>query len=165
MFKFWSRFLLLCVVCLSLPAIAAACDPPYVGINGIGDGQALSGVQTLSLSVWSETEVMGVDVYLDGKLIIILTPVLGRNADDEYAGSCAFAWDTSTFPDGAHEVYAKARAIGREDGVSDPIAVTIDNQMTPFSQSSTEAEMPDQGQEEDGQEGEQAPDLATGAEQ
>ena len=162
MYKFWSRFLVLCVVCLSLPAIAAACDPPYVGINGIGDGIVLSGVNTVALSVWSETEVKGVDVYVDGKLITSLTPMLGKNADDEYAGSCAFAWDTRIVPDGTHEIYAKARAIGREDGVSDPIAVIIDNLIASPDQSSTEAEKPGRGSEEDDQTSEQSPDAAPG---
>ena len=162
MYKFGNRLLVLCVVCLCLPAIAVACDPPYVGINGIGVGDTLSGVRTVALSVWSETEVKGVDVYLDGKLIASFTPALSKTQDGEYEGPCAFTWDTRTVPNGAHELYAKARALGREDGVSDTLVIVIDNPIASPDKSSTETEKPGRGSEEEGQTSEQSPDAAPG---
>jgi len=94
----------LAVVC-SVPVWA--CDPPYVGVNSPGDGATVSGVMNIEVNVTSETEVKGVDVYLDKKLVASLPEA-----------PYVLLLDTTKLAKDAHELYVKARAIDREDGIS-----------------------------------------------
>jgi hypothetical protein len=96
---------------------AWACDPPIIIINSPGGGVELSGTITLDLAVTSETEVQGVDIYLDGKLLKSLT-------EEPYK----YQWDTAQTANGSHELYVKARSLDREDGVSETISFTVKNQ-------------------------------------
>ena len=132
-----SRFLMLCLALCCLASIASACDPPYVGINSVKVGDTVAGVQTLKLWVRSETEVEGVDIYLDGKLVGSSSPAIKQTEDGQYEGPCEFEWDTREIPNGSHELYAKARAVGREDGASAKLTVTVDNPVDPPDQSPT----------------------------
>jgi len=107
---------LLVVMCAVAGAIAWACDPPGGGINGPPDGGTVAGTVQIQLTVTSETEVKGVDVYLDGRL-------LDSIAKDPYA----YSWDTTKASNGSHEISAKVRAADRPDGQIKPIKVTVKN--------------------------------------
>jgi hypothetical protein len=93
-----------------------ACDPPSGGINGIGDGTTVSGTVVLEFEVKSETEVKGVDLYVDDKLVTSLDEAPYR-----------YELDTTTLEDGEHTAYVKIRAVDREDGVSEKISFTVNN--------------------------------------
>ena len=105
------------VAVLSGVLVAAwACDPPGVGINSPGDGGTVSGTTTIACTVESETEVQGVDIYLDGKLLATIT-------EEPWE----YEWDTTQKPNGSYKLHVKARALDREDGVSDTITVALKN--------------------------------------
>ena len=107
---------LLVVMCVVAGAIAWACDPPGGGINGPPDGGTVSGMAQIQLTVTSETEVKGVDIYVDGNL-------LDSVAKDPYS----YSWDTTKTSNGDHEVSAKVRAKDRPDGQIKPVKVIVKN--------------------------------------
>lgn len=114
------RRLTVVVVLFALTSAVAvavwACDPPGVIINSPGDGGTVSGTTTIACTVESETEVQGVDIYLDDKLLATIT-------EEPWE----YEWDTTQKPNGSCELYVKARALDREDGVSETITITVSN--------------------------------------
>ncbi len=111
-----ARLLLLAVVCLALAAVVWACDPPGGGIGSPPNGATVSGTTSILLTVTSETEVKGVDIYLDGNLLDSLTV-------EPYE----YKWDTAKAENGEHEISAKVRATDRPDGAIAAIKVTVKN--------------------------------------
>jgi hypothetical protein len=107
---------LLIVMCAVAGAVAWACDPPGGGINGPPDGGTVSGKTDIQLTVTSETEVKGVDIYVDGNLLDSLDK-------DPYT----YSWDTTKASNGSHEISAKVRAVDRPDGAIKPVKVTVEN--------------------------------------
>jgi hypothetical protein len=98
-------------------AVAWACHPPVVGVNGIGDGDTVSGAVALEITATSESTVVGVDVYVDDALLATLTTSPYKHD-----------LDTTKLTNGSHKLYAKARAYGRPDGVSPTISFTVKNE-------------------------------------
>jgi hypothetical protein len=116
------------LLCAAAVVAAWACDPPIVIINSPGDGGTVSGTIEIQLSVTSETDVKGVDIYLDENLLDSLTT-------EPYT----YKWDTTKAENGAHKIYVKARATDRKDGVSKTITVTVKNEADKESAASAEA--------------------------
>jgi len=115
------NLLILAALFVSIAAtLAWACDPPYVWMPAPGDGATVSGITTIEVKVQSETEVQGVDIYLDEALLTTL-------AAEPYK----YEWDTAKVANGTHTLYAKARALERSDGVSATITVTVKNEEAP----------------------------------
>jgi len=109
--------LLTVLLSLAVCAVVLSCnDPPGIGIHTPGDGVTVSATTPITAEVTSETEVKGVDIYVDGKLLASLS-------EQPYQ----YDWDTTAETDGTHKVYAKARALRRADGVSKTISVTAKN--------------------------------------
>ena len=119
---------LVALLALSTVVSAWACDPPGIWPRTLGEGDTVSGITNVAFSVWSETEVPGVDIYVDGKLLVSLKPQIPQTEDGYYEGTCEYEWDTSSVSDGPHEIYAKARAFEREDGVSETVTFTVSNE-------------------------------------
>lgn len=129
MYKFGRAILILWIlVCLGLLTAVWACDPPSGGINSPPDGATVLGTTTIELAATSETEVLGVDIYVDGQLLASLTPKIPQTENGHYQGTCEYEWDTTGLPDGTHEMYAKVRAKGRADGITETITITVGNE-------------------------------------
>ncbi len=106
------------VLVLAVLLVSAwACTGPGGGIHSPGDGSVVSGTAKIEVSVTSETEVKGVDYYVDGNL-------LESVSESPYA----YDWDTTTTTDGAHSLSAKVRAKDRKDGELKAVALTVKNQ-------------------------------------
>lgn len=97
-------------------AVGWACDPPGGGISSPGDGETVSGTARIEISVTSETEVKGVDIYLDGNLLESLSEA-----------PYAYDWDTTKVANGEHTLSAKVRALDRPEGEIAGIKVTVAN--------------------------------------
>lgn len=93
-----------------------ACDPPGGGIHSPSDGSVLSGTTKIEVSVTSETEVKGVDYYVDGNLL--------ESVNESPYG---YDWDTTATENGAHSLSAKVRAKDRKDGELEAVSVTVKN--------------------------------------
>jgi len=119
--------LVMAVLCWgAVAALSWACDPPWGGINGVTGGDTVSGTLKLEVTVKSETEVKGVDLYVDDKLVASL-------AESPYT----YELDTTTLAEGEHTIYAKVRALERADGKSDTISFTVKNQKEAAGSGST----------------------------
>jgi thermitase len=93
-----------------------ACSPPGGGIHSPGDGTVVSGTTEIEVSVTSETEVKGVDYYVDGNLL-----------ESVNESPYSYDWDTTATRNGAHSLSAKVRAKDRKDGELEAVSVTIKN--------------------------------------
>ena len=111
---------LLVVLCTGALGVWA-CDPPIIIIHSPGDGGTMSGTTTIEMSVASETTVAGVDIYVDDWLLATLT------ITDSIADVYRYDWDTATVEDGTHNLYARARALKRKDGLTPTVTVTVKN--------------------------------------
>jgi hypothetical protein len=116
-----AKTFLLALVCVVLAAIVWvaivwACDPPGGGINSPPGGATVAGTTSVQVSVTSETEVKGVDLYVDGNLL-----------DSVSKEPYTYSWDTTKKANGEHELSAKVRATDRPDGSMTPIKVTVKN--------------------------------------
>ncbi len=96
-----------------------ACSPPGGGGTGPAEGSTISGTVPVSFTVTSETEVKGVDLYVDGNY-----------QDTDATAPYSFDWDTTQTTDGAHSVSAKVRAKDRPQGEIKAINVTVKNAAT-----------------------------------
>jgi subtilisin len=85
-------------------------DPPIVTIVSPSDGSTVSGTTTIMVSVTDE-EVLIPDIYIDGVFIITAS---------------SYDWDTTTYSDGLHTIYAEATDSASQTG-TDEISVTVDN--------------------------------------
>ena len=116
--KRFAMILVLAVLCCGAVAVMSwACGPPDGGINGLEPGSTVSGKLDLEVTVKSETEVKGVDLYADDKLVNSLPK-------SPYTQEI----DTTTLTDGKHTIYAKIRALDREDGKTDKLTFTVENE-------------------------------------
>src|SRR5512146_3259072 len=122
--------IILITLCLCWGALALACDPPSGGINTPPSGgttttdsaattSTVSGTLALTFTVTSETEVTGVDLYIDDAVVTTLT-----------TAPYAYDWDTTKYTNGDHVLYIKIHAKDREDGVSDKVTLTVSNPET-----------------------------------
>jgi subtilisin len=89
-------------------------DPPVVTITSPTDGATVSGTTTIMVTV-SDEESLTPDIYIDGTYV---------------ATSSAYEWDTTTYSDGSHTIYAEATDSASQTG-SDQISVTVDNTSPP----------------------------------
>lgn len=105
------------LVSAALLVSAWACTGPGGGINSPPDGSVLSGTTKIEVSVTSETEVKGVDYYVDGNLL-----------ESVNKAPYSYDWDTTATADGAHELSGKVRAKDRKDGELEAVSVTVKNQ-------------------------------------
>ena len=100
----------------AMAAMVWACLPPWIIIHRPGEGDTVSGTTSIELTVTSETQVAGVDIYLDEALLTTI-------AAEPYK----YEWDTTKVANGPHKIYAKAHAVDRADGVSATITLTVKN--------------------------------------
>ncbi|MHA1769487.1 MAG: S8 family serine peptidase [Candidatus Thorarchaeota archaeon] len=85
-------------------------NAPVVTITSPDDGATVSGVYQISVSV-SDEDTLTPDIYID---------------DVYVATAYTYDWDTTTYSDGSHTIYAEATDSGGLTG-SDTNAVTVDN--------------------------------------
>ncbi len=85
-------------------------NPPQVTITNPFDNSEVSGLVTISVSVTDEDSLIP-DIYID----------------DEYITTAStYDWDTTTYSDNSHTIYAEATDTGSLTG-SDTITVTVNN--------------------------------------
>jgi hypothetical protein len=89
-------------------------NPPTVTITSPANGATVSGTTTIMVTV-SDEESLTPDIYIDGTYV---------------ATSSAYEWDTTTYADGSHTIYAEATDSASQTG-SDEISVTVDNTSPP----------------------------------
>ncbi|MEA2070306.1 MAG: Ig-like domain-containing protein [Asgard group archaeon] len=85
-------------------------NPPVVTIDNPTDGATVSDVVTISISITDE-ESLTADIYIDSTYIITAN---------------SYDWDTTTYADGSHTIYAEATDSAGQTG-SDEVGVTVDN--------------------------------------
>jgi poly(hydroxyalkanoate) depolymerase family esterase len=98
----------------SVTVVAGDTSPPSVSIVSPADGATLSGVVAIEVSATDDGGIHSVLMFLDGELI-----------GSDYRGpEFEFLWDTAVFPQGSHELTARAfDAAGNV--ATDAIAVTV----------------------------------------
>jgi hypothetical protein len=106
----------LALVSAVLLVSAWACSGPGGGINRPDEGSVVSGTTKIDVSVTSETEIKGVDYYVDDNLL-----------ESVNEAPYSYDWDTTATADGAHSLSAKVRAKDRKDGELKAVSVTIKN--------------------------------------
>jgi hypothetical protein len=95
---------------------AWACTGPGGGIHSPSEGAVVSGTTKIEVSVTSETEVKGVDYYVDENLL-----------ESVNEAPYSYDWDTTATENGAHSLSAKVRAKDRKDGELEAVSVTVKN--------------------------------------
>ncbi len=85
-------------------------NPPVVTITAPADGATVSGTTTISVTVNDEDTIIP-DIYIDGTWV---------------ATAYSYDWDTTTYADGAHDIYATATDTGGLSG-EDTNTVTVSN--------------------------------------
>jgi len=93
--------------------------PPTVTIIAPSNGTTVSGLRTVSASASDDVAVAGVQFLLDGSPLGAEVPGPGATFN--------VSWTTSTVPNGAHTLSARARDGGGNTSVSGPISVTVAN--------------------------------------
>ena len=89
---------------------------PIVNITEPANGSTVSGAVTVSVVASDDTALQKVQLFIDGEL----------QAEDT-GPPFAFDWDTTAFPDGAHDLKAVAIDQAGNLGTDDDTAVTVDN--------------------------------------
>ena len=90
--------------------------PPAVTMNGINDGQTVSGTVNINTSTSDNIAVKEVSLYLDGERFLIAQ-----------ASPFGFTWDTTTTYNGAHWIYVTAYDPTANHTSTRPIFVTVQN--------------------------------------
>ena len=85
-------------------------NTPIVTIDNPNNGATVSGTTAISITVTDE-DTLTADIYIDGSYVIT---------------SNNYNWDTTTYADGSHTIYAEATDSAQQTG-SDQITVTVDN--------------------------------------
>jgi hypothetical protein len=85
-------------------------NPPVVTITAPSDGATVSGTTTITVDVSDEDTIVP-DIYIDSTYV---------------ATAYSYDWDTTSYADGSHTIYAEATDSGSLTG-SDEISVTVDN--------------------------------------
>ncbi|MDF1538510.1 MAG: S8 family serine peptidase [Candidatus Thorarchaeota archaeon] len=85
-------------------------NPPVVTITAPANGATISGTTTISVTVNDEDTIVP-DIYIDGSYVTT---------------AYTYNWDTTTYADGSHSIYAEATDTGGLSG-DDTNTVTVDN--------------------------------------
>ena len=92
-------------------------EPPVVVITSPENGATVSGVFPVTVSASDNVGVTKVEFYIDG-----------NNEFTDRREPYEFSWDTTTVTDGNHTIVAKAYDRAKNEGVSDPVAVIVQNE-------------------------------------
>ena len=111
-----------------LPAINPVADTqaPTTSITSPTAGQTVSGVVTVQVSAQDNVGVTQVELYQDGGLI-------GTKTSAPYN----FSWNTNATGNGGHTLTSKAYDAAGNTANSPPVAVTVNNDLTPPTTSIT----------------------------
>lgn len=107
-------------------AAAADTTAPTTSITAPAGGSTVSGTTTVAANATDDVGVAKVEFYLDSVL----------QATDT-ASPYEWAWDTTTATNGTHTLGSKAFDAAGNSGASDPVSVTVDNDVTPPTTSIT----------------------------
>lgn len=94
--------------------------PPTASISSPTNGSTVSGTVTVSANATDNKAVEKVEFYIDGAL-------KGTDTSSPYS----YSWDTTTFANGSHSIYAKAYDTSANEATSATISVTVSNTTTP----------------------------------
>jgi len=98
------------------PAVPDTVDP-VVSLDQPVPGATVSGVVTMAATATDDRGVAGVQFLVDGVAV----------GDEVTQAPWEFLWDTSSFPNGAHVLSARARDLWGNTGDAPDVAVTLDN--------------------------------------
>lgn len=97
--------------------------PPVVDITCPADGDTVSGIIIITVSATDKYGVDSVEFFIDG-----IKDADGTDTTEPYE----YEWDTRAVPDGSgHSLTARATDTSGNSAVSDPVQVTVSNQVEP----------------------------------
>jgi len=105
------------------PGPAPDTQPPAISISGPTSG-TVSGTVTVTVAASDDTGVSSVALYIDGALV-------GSDSTAPYT----FNWNTTGHVDGNVQLVARAYDAADNEGISQPVTVTVDN--TPAAEDTT----------------------------
>lgn len=91
-------------------------EPPTVAIVSPGGQTNVCGLFTLQATAMDDVGVSNVDFYIDGLLV-----------GTDFTSPYSFDWDSTTVPDGIHEVKAEAEDSSGQTTFSDPLLFSVSN--------------------------------------
>jgi subtilisin family serine protease len=111
-----------------LPAINPVADPqpPTTSITSPAAGATVAGVVTVQVNAQDNVGVTQVELYQDGAL-------LGADTTAPYS----FNWNTNATTNGSHTLTSKAYDAAGNTATSQPVTVTVNNDLTPPTTSIT----------------------------
>jgi hypothetical protein len=89
---------------------------PTVSVTAPTNGATVSGTTTISASASDNVGVSSVEFYIDSALV---------NTDT--SSPYSYSWSTTSYSNGAHSIYAKAKDAANNVGTSSTISVTVSN--------------------------------------
>jgi hypothetical protein len=89
---------------------------PTVSVTAPVNGATVSGTATISASASDNVGVSSVEFYVDSVL-------KGTDTSSPYS----YSWSTTSYSNGAHSIYAKAKDAAGNTGTSSTISVTVSN--------------------------------------
>jgi hypothetical protein len=92
---------------------------PTVSVTAPTSGATVSGTTTISATASDNVGVTQVDFYVDSTL-------KGSDTSSPYS----YSWATTSYSNGAHSIYAKAKDAAGNYGTSSTISVTVSNTVT-----------------------------------
>jgi hypothetical protein len=94
--------------------------PPTVSVTAPTNGATVSGTTSVTASASDNVGVSKVEFYIDSAL---------KSTDT--ASPYSYSWDTTTYSNAAHGIYAKAYDAANNAGTSSTISVTVSNTAPP----------------------------------